>query len=151
VTITNVTIGGATVSRTLAESNAPPAFDSEGKIEITWAENGQSLYDNGAEVVVTYTAVVTSAIEAGNDDTNENKITVDAVFGPGEGDKTTEEETETVYTYAAALQKVDENGAKLAAQVQRQGPCRNRHSRQQHRSFLHPSANSAAATEMECY
>ena len=151
VTITNVTIGGAQYPAPAGGEYAPPAFDSEGKIEITWAENGQSLYDNGAEVVVTYTAVVTSAIEAGNVDTNENKITVDAVFGPGEGDKTTEEETETVYTYAAALQKVDENGAKLAgAKFSVKGLVVTGSAGNYTVVSYDPSANAADGTEMEC-
>ena len=93
-------------------------------IKLPWTdENGASLYKNGAVIVVTYSAKVTD--EAVIDGTgNENIVSIQP-FGKPEGDtekplKDKLTDNEIIYTYAAALQKVDENkkplaGAKFAA------------------------------------
>lgn len=103
VTVTSITIDG--VAYTVGD--AVPQFDDNGKITIPWAENGTSLYKNGAEVKITYTAVVTDdAAIAGDGNTNE--VTVD--FGGTNPLK----DTEDIKTYAIALKKVDQDGKALA-------------------------------------
>lgn len=87
---------------------------SNKKITLTWAENGQNLYKNGAKITIKYHATVGDAIEAGNVDTNANTVTVDPYAGDKKVDVDNNTTTETIKTYAAAVQKVDENGADLA-------------------------------------
>ena len=89
-------------------------FDDDGKITITWAQGGTNLYKNGSTIEIVYTAKVNDKVAAGNVETNKNEVTVQAFSGDkvttnGEG-KT----EETIKTYAAAVQKVDENNKKLA-------------------------------------
>ena len=83
------------------------------KINIKWYDNNQFLYNNGATVTITYTAVVTdnAAIDGAG---NANKVTVTwttkdgNVPGPGKLEK-----EETIFTYAIALKKVDNKGNAL--------------------------------------
>ena len=89
------------------------------KIEIDWYDESktQFLYDNGATVTITYTAVVTekAAIDG---EGNTNKVTVKwtkkGESEPGSGKL---EQNETIYTYAIALKKVDDKGNALAGAV----------------------------------
>lgn len=84
------------------------------EITITWATNGQNLYKNGATIELVYTAKVTDKIAAGDVATNKNIVTVKAYSGDRvttNGEATADE---TIQTYAAAVQKVDENNKKLA-------------------------------------
>lgn len=81
-------------------------FDNDKQITISWVDaNGDFLYKNGATVIITYTAVVTDkAAIAGNGNKNtvtltwnNNSLTADA----------------TIWTYAMAIKKVDQNGSNL--------------------------------------
>ena len=87
------------------------------KIEIDWYDDANSkfLYDNGATVTITYTAVVTdkAAIDGVG---NTNKVTLS---WKDEDDKIPGqlEKEETIYTYAIALKKVDDKGNPLAGAV----------------------------------
>lgn len=86
------------------------------KIVIDWYDevNNKFLYDNGATVTITYTAVVTdkAAIDGSG---NTNKVTVTwttkggAEPGPGKV-----ENEETIFTYAIALKKVNNKGEALS-------------------------------------
>jgi fimbrial isopeptide formation D2 family protein/LPXTG-motif cell wall-anchored protein len=90
------------------------SFGSEKSFEIEWANENKSLYNNGATIYITYTATVTDEIQAGNIDANKNVVTVTPYAG---GKYVTEEartDDEKIKTYAAALQKVDEEGKNLA-------------------------------------
>ena len=79
------------------------------KIVLDWYDetNSKFLYDNGATVTLTYTAVVNdqAAIDGQG---NTNKVTVTW----GSNDKL--EAEETIYTYAIALKKVNDAGTPLA-------------------------------------
>ncbi len=114
VTITSLTIGGTEKVYTAEElTAATAAFTTDKKIVIPWVNGTTSLYSNGAEVVITYTAVVgDGATIAGAGNTNEftMKYTTD------EGEKTPEQNTDTVTvkTYAFAIKKVDDKAAPLA-------------------------------------
>lgn len=124
VTVTGIKIdqpNGADVNLTVEQ------FGDDKKIEIAWVDaNGNSLYENGSKIVITYTAKLNAqaTIDGAG---NKNEV----ILTPYVDDDPTDEEPpkpwdetwkddETIYTYAAALQKVDENkkplaGAKFAA------------------------------------
>ena len=93
-------------------------FDKDKKIVIKWYENNQFLYNNGATITITYTAVVTDkAIIDGAGNTN--KVTVKwTTKGSTEPvpDKKVETE-ETIFTYAIALKKVNNEGKALPGAV----------------------------------
>lgn len=85
------------------------------KIVIDWYDeaNNKFLYNNGATIIITYTAVVTdkATIDGAG---NTNKVTVTWTTeggdqpGPGKLDK-----EETIFTYAIALKKVNDKGEPL--------------------------------------
>ena len=109
VTVTSITIGGADYK----VNDEVPQFDSNGKITIPWVNGTTSLYNNGAEVVVTYTATVADSVAiAGEGNTNTFTMT----YMTDDGEKTPEQNTDsvTVKTYAFAIKKVDEKAAPLA-------------------------------------
>lgn len=118
VTVTGITIGGEAYT----VDGAVPQFDSTKTIVIPWATEVDgayiSSYANGAQLVITYTAVVTD--EAAIDgDGNKNTVTLTAYTTPDHDtppDPWEENWTddETIYTYAAALKKVDEDGNGLS-------------------------------------
>ncbi len=120
VKVTSITIGGADYK----VNGAVPQFDSNDQIIIPWAvkdDEGHyaSLYANGAEIVITYTAKVTNQAEVDGTTGNVNTVTMKPWTTPDDNtpDDPWEEEWEddaVIYTYAAALKKVDENGNSLA-------------------------------------
>ena len=120
VKVTSITIKQAGVADIDYKVNgAVPQFDTDTKsITIPWVdENGTSLYKNGAEIVITYTAVVTekAAIDGKG---NTNTVTISWTYRDGsheDNDKLTD--TETIYTYAIALKKVNEEGKALSGAV----------------------------------
>ena len=94
--------------------NASQYQFADKKITITWAQSGSNLYKNGSTIELVYTAKVTSEIEAGNVETNENTVTIKAYSGESVTENGNGTATETIKTFAAALQKTDETGADLA-------------------------------------
>lgn len=94
-------------------------FDANKKIVIDWCdkEHNQFLYNNGATIIITYTAVVTdkAAIDG---EGNTNNVTVtwttEGSDKPGPGKL---EQKETIYTYAIALKKVNNEGKALPGAV----------------------------------
>lgn len=99
--------------------NEVPQFDTQNRIKIDWYNESTStfLYDNGATVTITYTAVVTDKVAiAGTGNTNKVTVTPTTKDGtePGPGNLVAEE---TIYTYAIALKKVDDKGNPLAGAV----------------------------------
>ncbi len=103
-------------------------FDSEKKISIPWINNqNEDIYNNGALLIVTYTAKVTDKMEVDGINGNKNVVTLQPYVEDGDdGDNEpdpwheTWEDEEVIFTYATALKKVDENvlplvGAKFAA------------------------------------
>ena len=105
VAITSITIGGA------AMPNAPTEFSNK-KIEIPWVDgNGASLYANGAEIVVTYTAKLTSTVNVNA--ANKNTITITPYDKTGKPFDETDSTYDEITTYATALKKTD--GSKALA------------------------------------
>ena len=99
------------VSADLTASGAD--FATAKKITIPWAEQGTNLYKNGSTIEITYTAKVgEQAVIDG--DGNKNKVTITYTTDDGTPHTDTTNVEETIYTYAAALQKIDENKKPLA-------------------------------------
>lgn len=94
-------------------------FGADKKIVIDWYDEDKEefLYNNGATIIITYTAVVTekAAIDGAG---NTNKVTVtwttEGGNEPGPGKL---ENEETIYTYAIALKKVNDKGNPLPGAV----------------------------------
>ena len=94
-------------------------FDDNKKIVIKWYDevNNKFLYNNGATIIITYTAKVTDkAAIAGNGNTN--KVTVTWTTKDSTKPESGKlEEVKTIYTYAIALKKVNNEGKALPGAV----------------------------------
>lgn len=114
VTVTSIIVDNdANTATTDDQVNITAQFSNK-KIELTWAENGTSKYNNGALVTVIYTARVTDKIVAGNVESNANTVTVTPATSKGDIESKKDDSSETIKTFAAALQKTDESGNDLA-------------------------------------
>ncbi|MGM9590618.1 MAG: isopeptide-forming domain-containing fimbrial protein [Faecousia sp.] len=124
VTVTQITIGGAEYK----VNGEVPQFETVAghtnkAIVIPWAtkdDNGKyiSNYNNGAQIVITYTAKVTDQAVVDGDG-NKNEVILTAYTTPDDDTSPdpwgeTWKDDEIIKTYAAALKKVDENGSPLA-------------------------------------
>lgn len=121
VRVTGITVGGSAVTTTVKYTDSDTAlsvpFDwTTGKtISVAWVDaDGNSVYANGAELKVTYTATVadTAAIDGAG---NTNTATISYVTDGGTPSSQTVEDT--IYTYAVAIKKVDQAGGNLANAV----------------------------------
>lgn len=103
VTVTSIKVGGTAITT--------QQFDTDKKIVIDWYSDGAFLYANGAEVEITYTAVVTES--AAIRTANKNTVTVTPNL---EGDTNGEAKTasDDIYTYDFQIKKVDGSGNVLA-------------------------------------
>ncbi|MGM9550203.1 MAG: SpaA isopeptide-forming pilin-related protein [Faecousia sp.] len=119
VNVTSIIVDNDGSSETTNDQTNITAQFNEKKIVIDWYDEDKSmfLYDNGATVTITYTAVVTE--KAAIDGTgNTNTVTVKwTKEGDSEPDSGKLEYVETIYTYAIALKKVDDKGKALADAV----------------------------------
>ena len=118
--LSNVTVTSTSVDNDIIkdQTGSTPQFNNK-KIVIKWYDeaNKKFLYNNGATVTITYTAVVTE--KAAIDGTgNTNKVTVTWTTKDGEPPVPGKlEQEETIYTYAIALKKVSDNGRNLPGAV----------------------------------
>ena len=101
------------------QKNVTGQFDNNKKIVIDWydEDNNKFLYNNGATVTITYTAKVTdkAAIDGAG---NTNKVTVTWTTKDGEQPGPGKiEDSETIFTYAIALKKVNNKGIALPGAV----------------------------------
>ena len=119
VTVTSIIVDNDGNDTTTNDRTTVTAQFANKKINIDWydEDNNKFLYNNGATVTITYTAVVTDkALIDGNG--NANKVTVTwttkdgNVPGPGKLEK-----EETIFTYAIALKKVNNKGKDLPGAV----------------------------------
>lgn len=104
---------------TTDQKDVTAQFNDNKKIVIEWYDevNNQFLYNNGATVTITYTAVVTDkAVIDGTGNTNTVTVrwTTKGSDQPG-SDKV--ETHETIFTYAIALKKVNNEGKALPGAV----------------------------------
>ncbi len=120
VTVTSIIVDNDGKSDTTEDqTNVTAQFNNNKKIVIAWYDktNSKFLYNNGATVTITYTAVVTekATIDGAG---NTNKVTVTWTTKDGEPPVPGKlEEEETIYTYAIALKKVSDNGRNLPGAV----------------------------------
>lgn len=115
VNVTSIIVDNDGKDTTTNDRTTVTAQFTNKKIVIDWYDEAENkfLYNNGATVTITYTAVVTdnAAIDGAG---NANKVTVTwttkdgNVPGPGKLEK-----EETIFTYAIALKKVDNKGKAL--------------------------------------
>lgn len=120
VNVTSITIGG----KPYTVDDKAPQFDTKKQIMIPWANKEAdgsytSLYAQGAQIVMTYEAVLTSTTNINAADINTVSIRPYVDNGPDTpegGDPWDEkwEDTAKIATYAAAIKKVDEKGNALA-------------------------------------
>lgn len=119
VTVTSIIVDNDGDKTTTNDQKTVTAPFTNKKIVIDWYDEDTSkfLYNNGATVTITYTAVVTE--KAAIDGTgNTNKVTVTWTTKDGEPPVPGKlEQEETIYTYAIALKKVSDNGRNLPGAV----------------------------------
>ncbi len=119
VKVTSIIVDNDGNNATTKDQTTVDAQFVDKKIVIDWCDKAtnQFLYDNGATITITYTAVVTdkAAIDGIG---NTNKVTVtwttEGGVEPGPGKV---EDVETIYTYAIALKKVNDKGNALPGAV----------------------------------
>ena len=119
VTVTSIIVDKDGDSTTPGDQVNVTAQFTNKKIVIDWYDeaNNQFLYDNGATVTITYTAVVTdkAAIDGAG---NTNKVTVTWTTKGGDAPGPDKVETDaTIFTYAIALKKVNNKGTALPGAV----------------------------------
>lgn len=119
VTVTSIIVDNDGDKTTTNDQKTVTAPFTNKKIVIDWYDEDTSkfLYNNGATVTITYTAVVTdkAAIDGNG---NTNKVTVTWTTKDGEPPVPGKlEQEETIYTYAIALKKVSDNGRNLPGAV----------------------------------
>ena len=123
VTVTSIIVDNDGNEATITDQNqitvADHQFGTDKKIVIKWydEEKKEFLYNNGATIIITYTAVVTdkAAIDgAGNTNNVTVKWTTEGSTEPGPGKL---ENEETIFTYAIALKKVNDKGVALPGAV----------------------------------
>lgn len=116
VKVTSIIVDNDGKSETIDDQKDVTAQFTDKKIVIKWYDETENkfLYDNGATVTITYTAVVTdkAAID-GNGNTNKVTLTW-TTEGSEQPDPNNKIDTEeTIYTYAIALKKVNNKGVAL--------------------------------------
>ena len=122
VNVTNIIVDNDADLTTTDDQKDVTAQFTDKAIDIAWATKNTdgtytNLYDNGAKIVITYTATVNDNVAiAGAGNKNEVTVTIkdadNTPITPPEGTKTTDDET--IYSYAAAIQKVNSKGEALA-------------------------------------
>lgn len=119
VTVTSIIVDNDGSDTTTNDRTTVTDQFADKKIVIDWYDevNNQFLYDNGATVTITYTAVVTdkAAID-GNGNTNKVTVTWTTKGGVEPGPDKVETD-ETIFTYAIALKKVNNKGNALPGAV----------------------------------
>lgn len=119
VEVTSIIVDNDGKDTTTGDQHDVTAQFTNKKIVIDWydEDNKSFLYNNGATVTITYTAVVTekAAIDgAGNTNEVTVKWTTEGGNQPGPGKL---EENETIFTYAIALKKVNNEGTALRGAI----------------------------------
>ena len=119
VTVTSIIVDNDGSDTTTNDRTTVTDQFADKKIVIDWYDeaNNQFLYDNGATVTITYTAVVTDKADIdGNGNTNKVTVTWTTKGGDEPGPDKVETD-ETIFTYAIALKKVNNKGNALPGAV----------------------------------
>lgn len=147
VKVTSLTIGGTAYM----VDGKVPQFDSSKSISIPWVDSdGNSLYANGADIVLIYEATVTDEAEIDGNTGNINTVTLKPYKDNEEPFEREYSSKKEIFTYAAALKKVDEDGAALAgAKFAAQGLTVSG-SKGNYTVVSYDPASTTNGTEMEC-
>lgn len=120
VTVTSIIVDNdGSDTTTNDRKDVTAQFDEDKKIVIDWYDetNNKFLYDNGATITITYTAVVTEKATIDGKG-NTNNVTVKwTTKGNTEPESGKLENEETIFTYAIALKKVNNEGKPLSGAV----------------------------------
>lgn len=119
VNVTSIIVDNDGKDETTDDRATVDAQFEDKKIVIDWYDeaNNKFLYNNGATITITYTAVVTDKADidgAGNTNNVTVKWTTEGGTEPGPGKVET---NETIFTYAIALKKVNNKGEALPGAV----------------------------------
>ena len=118
VTVTSIIVDNDGNEETTKDQKTVTAQFVDKKIVIDWydEEHNQFLYNNGATIIITYTAKVTdkAAIDGKG---NTNNVTVTWTTEDNEPGSGKLENKETIFTYAIALKKVNDKGVALPGAV----------------------------------
>ncbi|MBR3318510.1 MAG: isopeptide-forming domain-containing fimbrial protein [Atopobiaceae bacterium] len=109
VTVTSVKIVQDASDNTKDVTLSPaPQFENK-QITIPWVNGANSLYKNGSQIVITYTAKLTDTVNI--DANNTNTVTITPYAKPDNGEEEPWDESwhddEVIKTYAAAIKKID--------------------------------------------
>ena len=126
VTVTSIKVDADGDTETTDDQTALTTTQfSNKKIDVVWADEVagsdpkayQNKYNNGAVIIITYTAKVTAQANVGEADGNRNEVTLTPYVDKGTGTPEPWEETfkddETIKTYGGAIHKVDDKGNSL--------------------------------------
>lgn len=119
VTVTRIIVDNDGNDTTTDDQDDVTAPFTNKKIVIDWYDEGKSQfkYNNGATVTITYTAKVTDkAVIDGNGNTNKVTVTWTTKGGDEPGPDKVETD-ETIFTYAIALKKVNNEGKALSGAI----------------------------------
>lgn len=108
INVTSIKVGDQEI---LKKQDGTFAQFENGKIEIPWSDANGSLYNNGAELSITYTAKVAKEATVG---ATGNTNTVKFSFVDEKGGTGSKQKQVTIYTYGIAIKKVDNTGKALA-------------------------------------
>ena len=118
VNVTSIIVDNDGDETTTDDQTKLDAQFTDKKIVIKWydEEKKEFLYNNGATIIITYTAVVTdkAAIDGAG---NTNNVTVTWTTEGNEPGSGKLENKETIFTYAIALKKVNDKGNPLPGAV----------------------------------
>lgn len=116
--LSDVDVTSVTIKQTgKTDETLDKDFDDNGTMTIDWLlPNGDSAYDNGAQIVIVYTATVNDKVVIGPEAENKNVITASWTYTDNstvpEDDKPKAEET--IYSYSFEMVKVNNNDEALA-------------------------------------
>lgn len=119
VNVTSIIVDNDGKDTTTNDQSDVTAQFTDKKIVIDWYDEAGNkfLYNNGATVTITYTAVVTEKADIdGKGNTNKVTVTWTTKGGTEPGPDKVDTE-ETIFTYAIALKKVDNKGKALPGAV----------------------------------
>ena len=118
VTVTSIIVDNDGDEETTKDQKTVTAQFKDKKIVIDWydEENNQFLYNNGATIIITYTAKVTEKATIDGKG-NTNNVTVTWTTEDNKPGSSKLEQKETIYTYAIALKKVNNEGKALSGAV----------------------------------
>ena len=119
VTVTSIIVDNDGNEETTNDQKTVTAqFDDNKKIVIKWydKDTNQFLYNNGATIIITYTAKVTEKATIDGKG-NTNNVTVTWTTEDNEPGSGKLENKVTIYTYAIALKKVNNEGKALSGAV----------------------------------